>query len=107
MGITFETDNNIIVYALEKIISYAWEHQYIFIAHCVWWLASSIGLQQGLVIPIDNLRKQSEVYLVPNAISSDTINIHPDRILLIEGQNPIQEIQSDCGNSDIGESESR
>jgi hypothetical protein len=27
------------------------------VAQCVWWLASIIGLEQGLVIHIDNLQK--------------------------------------------------
>jgi len=52
---TFENDNNIIVYALEKIISYAGNIQVIFVAQCVWWIASIIGLQSGLIIHIDTL----------------------------------------------------
>ena len=63
MAITFENDNDVIVYALEKIISYARNNQYILVAQCVWWLASIIGLQQGLVIYIDTLDKQSAIRL--------------------------------------------
>lgn len=33
-------------------------------AHCVWWLASVTGLEQGLVVHMDNLRKQSKLLLV-------------------------------------------
>jgi hypothetical protein len=47
MTITFENDNDVIIYALEKIISYARRTQQIFVAQCVWWLASIIGLEQG------------------------------------------------------------
>jgi len=49
MPITFENDNDVICYALEKIISYARDNQYIFLAQSIWWISSVIGLQQGLV----------------------------------------------------------
>jgi len=55
MTITFENDTDIIVYALEKVISYARRTQQIFVAQCVWWLASIIGLEQGLITYVDNL----------------------------------------------------
>jgi hypothetical protein len=47
MTITFENDNNIIVHALDKVISYTRKSQQIFVVECVWWLASVIGLEQG------------------------------------------------------------
>jgi hypothetical protein len=56
MTLTFENDNDIIIYALEKIISFARSNQYIFLAQSVWWISSIIGLQQGLVTHIDNLQ---------------------------------------------------
>jgi len=49
MTISFVNDNDIIVYALERIIDYARKNQYIFIAQGVWWIASTIGLESGLV----------------------------------------------------------
>jgi hypothetical protein len=58
MMITFENDNDLIVNALEKVIAHARRTQQIIIAHCVWWLASIIGLEQGLTIYIDNIRKR-------------------------------------------------
>jgi len=61
MPITFENDNDVIVYAFKKIISYARENQYIFLAQSIWWIASIIGLQQGLIIHIDNLTNRSNV----------------------------------------------
>jgi len=61
MTIIFENDNDIIVYPLEKTISYAKENQYIFLAQSIWCISSIIGLQQGLVTYIDNLKKQSDV----------------------------------------------
>ena len=61
MTITFENDNDVIVYALEKIISYARNHQHIFLAQSIWWISAIIGLQEGLVIHIDNLKARSEV----------------------------------------------
>jgi hypothetical protein len=35
-----------------------------FLAESVWWIASIIGLQQGLVIDSDNLKKWSEATLL-------------------------------------------
>jgi len=64
MTITFENDNEGIIYALEKVISYTRKTQQIFVAQCVWWLASIVGLEQGLIVHIDNLRKRSEVSYV-------------------------------------------
>jgi len=61
MTITFESDNDIIVYALEKIIAYARRTQQIFVAQCVWWLASIIGLDKGLIVHIDNLQERSNI----------------------------------------------
>jgi hypothetical protein len=55
MTITFENDNNVIVYALEKIISFARSNQYLFVANFAWWIAGVIGLDIGLTTYIDNL----------------------------------------------------
>jgi hypothetical protein len=57
MTITFENDNNVVVYALEKLIMFAKLHDYIFVAHCIWSLASVMGPEQGLIIHIDNLQQ--------------------------------------------------
>jgi len=65
MTLSFENDNDFIVYALEKIISYARKHQYIFVAQSIWGIASVIGLTEGLATHIDNLPKRSEVYQEP------------------------------------------
>jgi len=61
MTITFENDNDVIVYTLERVISYARQYQYIFVAQSVWWLASISGLEQGLLIHIDNLKRRSDI----------------------------------------------
>jgi hypothetical protein len=58
MTITFESDKDVIVYALEMIVSFAKEKQYLFVANCAWWIAGIIGLDSGLVIYIDNLRSR-------------------------------------------------
>jgi len=74
MTITFDNDNDVIVYALEKIISYARQYQYIFVAQSVWWLASVIGLQEGLIRHIDNLKIGSDIALRETAQQAkDTI----------------------------------
>jgi hypothetical protein len=48
-------DNDFIIYALEKVIACARRTQQIFLAQCFWWIASVVGLEQGLVNHIDNL----------------------------------------------------
>jgi hypothetical protein len=59
---TFASDADIIVYALEKIISFAREKQYLFVANCVWWIAGVIGLESGLITFIDNLESRKQAY---------------------------------------------
>jgi hypothetical protein len=61
MTITFENDSDVIVYALEKIISFARENQYLFVANCIWWIAGVIGLDSGLTIFIDNLEIRKQI----------------------------------------------
>jgi hypothetical protein len=93
MTFTFENDNDVIVYALEMIISYARRTQQIFVAQCVWWLVSIIGLESGLVNYIDNLRSR-EVSPLPRDIqedpqlSSPKNFSHPDRVDQINTTNP-------------------
>jgi len=94
MTITFENDNDVIVYTLEKMIAYARNNQYIFVAQCVWWLVSVIGLQSGLVTYIDYLRIRSEVANKEITESSElskttpeesnTSFVHSDRIQNIQ-----------------------
>jgi hypothetical protein len=55
MTIALVYDNDIIIYSLEKNISYAKDNRNIFVAQCVWWLPSIIALQEGLIVHIDNL----------------------------------------------------
>jgi len=79
MTITFKDDKDVIVYALEKVISYARGTQQIFVAQCVWWLASIIGLEQGLITYIDNLQSQIKVRVIPE--ESETVDretVSPD-----------------------------
>jgi hypothetical protein len=61
MPITYDSDKDIIVYALEKIITYAWNIRYIFLAQSIWWISLVIAFQQGLVVHIDNLRLRRKV----------------------------------------------
>jgi hypothetical protein len=60
MTTSFENDNDVIVYGLEKIITFARQRGFIFAAQAVWWLASIIGLEQGLIVHIDNLQSQED-----------------------------------------------
>jgi hypothetical protein len=88
MTITFESDKDVIVYALEKIISYARDNQYIFLAQSVWWISSILGLQQGLIIHIDNLKVRSDIrepVEIPKPFNpAEELNIHPDRVPRIQ-----------------------
>jgi hypothetical protein len=73
MTITFESDNDVIVYTLEKIISYARTNQYIFLAQSIWWISSIIGFQQELILFIDNLKIRSK-----EGIPAFNPAVHPD-----------------------------
>jgi hypothetical protein len=70
MTITFEHQNDVIVFALEKVISYARRTQQIFVAQCVWWLALIIGIEQDLVVYIDNLQSRINLTIVPENVPS-------------------------------------
>jgi uncharacterized HAD superfamily protein len=90
MTITFSNDHDVIIYSLEKIISYTRENLYIFMARCIWWIATAIRLQQGLIIHIDNLMERptiglqgtTETHSSPEENTLDpsdrTSDIHPD-----------------------------
>jgi len=71
MTITFENDNDVIIYTLEKVISYARSTLQIFVAQCVWWLISIIGLEPGLIIHINNLRERLIRTMTPRDIQED------------------------------------
>jgi hypothetical protein len=68
MTITFESDSNVIVNALEKIISLARQNQYLIVANCAWGIAGVIGLDSGLMTHIDN--SESQIYLGKRTISA-------------------------------------
>jgi hypothetical protein len=91
MPITFENDNDVIAYAFEKIILYPRRTQQILVAHCVWWLASIIGLEQGLVNHIDTLRKR-ETTATPVDCPGP---VHPDRVQQIESERLVSPAPSD------------
>jgi hypothetical protein len=87
MTITFQTDNDLIVYALEKILSYAREYQYIFLAENVWWISSIIGLQERLVIHIDTLKASEVQNREQSNIDCTNHFIHSDRVVNIQDSN--------------------
>jgi hypothetical protein len=104
MTITFENDNDVIVYALEKVISYARRTQQIFVAQCVWWLASIISLETGLINHIDNLQKREDV-LKQARVSEErreapeedqsSQQVHPDRVAQISAVRPVSTVPRD------------
>jgi hypothetical protein len=85
MTITFETDSDVIVYALERIVSFAKEKQYLFVANWAWWIDSVIGLEQGLIIYIDNLKERERL-----ASSQEQLRkIHPNRVKQVASKRAI------------------
>lgn len=61
MTITLANYNDTIIYAFKKILSFARNNYYIFLARFVWWIPITIGLFQGLTIYIENLQIQSNI----------------------------------------------
>jgi len=102
MTLTFENDNDVIVYVLEKIISHARQHQYIFIAQSVWWLVSIIGLMQGLAIHIDNLDIRCGIasrkieYLEKNMSNQIDTSYRRKRVSTIP-----RDVQGDCRSDSV------
>jgi hypothetical protein len=78
MTSTFENDNDVIVYALEKVIAYARRTQQIFVAQCVWWLASIIGIEQELVKYIDNIQSRINVTIIPDKVPREGRAVSPE-----------------------------
>jgi hypothetical protein len=83
MFITCKNDNNIIVYALEMIISYAKKNQYIFAAQCIWWLPTLIGLEQGLITRFDSLRFWTGASNAPSSVPVGVNDLHREGGLYI------------------------
>jgi len=88
MMITFDNDNDVIAYELVKIIAHARRTQQIFATHCVWWLASIIGLEPGLIRYIDNLSSRVGISVTSEApqdtseqAAKDTIELRQDQVL--------------------------
>jgi hypothetical protein len=61
MRILFENKSDVIVYSTEHITSLCRPHHYIFTVQRVWWLQLLLGLQQGLILHIDNLALRSAI----------------------------------------------
>jgi hypothetical protein len=116
MTITFKNDNDVIVYALEKIIAYARRNQHIFLTQSVWWISSIIGLQQGLITHIDNLRIQSNDSTIESRSDiqdNSNLSIPPEieapDIARFSGSvhpSPLGQIQTSSGDSILSESNS-
>jgi len=82
MPITFENDKDVIIYALECVISHARRTQHILMAQCVWWLAVIIGLEQGLVSHLDRLQGQEDTTVreqLPREVSATPKDLTEDQ----------------------------
>jgi hypothetical protein len=78
MTITFEHETDVIVYAFEKVISYAKKNQQIFVAQCVWWLALIVGIEQELVKYIDNIQSRINVTIIPEKVPREERAVSPE-----------------------------
>jgi len=92
MTITFENEKDIIVYALEKSICYARDNRYIFLAQSVWWIASVIGLSEGLSTHIDNLRTRTQVY--QSVLGAEQISAEPAKPSIAQDKNSFDKFRS-------------
>jgi len=97
MTITFENDNDVIVYALEKIVSYAREYRYFCVANCTWWIASIVGLHEHLRRHIDKLELGQST--IARGISSTPRDIARD--VSIESDKKIPEVSEDSYIPDL------
>jgi len=77
MTITFKDDSEVIVYAFDKLISYARRTQQIFVAQCIWWLVSIIGLEAELIAFIDKSKSRCNVTVIPEGNPSVRRTISP------------------------------
>jgi len=93
MTITFENDNDVIIYALEKIISYTRKSKQIFVAQCVWWLASVIGLELGLIAHIDII--QARGYQANSIEPTDIQETQQSSVFKASATIPEQQEESD------------
>jgi hypothetical protein len=50
-----------------------------YVAQCVWWLASIIGLEQGLINYLDNTQSRVEVATAAEVFSDDIPCAEADR----------------------------
>jgi hypothetical protein len=71
---TFANKSDVIIYNLERKVSFAREKQYLFVANCAWWIAGVIGLDSGLTIHMNILAtrrhlEQREISTVPQDIA--------------------------------------
>jgi hypothetical protein len=69
MTVTFQDDNSIVIYALGKILCFARQNQYIFVADCIWWIAALVGINEGQASYIDSLHHQRHIE-VPEVFGS-------------------------------------
>lgn len=81
--ITLENKNDIIGYAFEKVISFAWDNQYIFVVQCVRWLGLIISLQHELIMYIDNLQIYGDIN---RSVSASPRDIARDTSKLVDNQ---------------------
>jgi hypothetical protein len=87
------------VYTIEKVISYARRTQQIFVAQCVWWLASIIGFEQGLVNYGDNIQSHIEVTVTseesPEMSVAVSSQVQPSNIHRVQTEREVSAIPRD------------
>jgi hypothetical protein len=89
MTITFQYDNDIIVYALEKVISFTTDNQPISLAWFVWSIAAVVGLQSDFVNYIDNFDERARKRISGNKPSTSNVHSGRDSLGLYDREMPI------------------
>jgi hypothetical protein len=98
MSLSFVNDNEVIVYVAEKILSYRQWYQILLAADCVWWLGTLIGLEQGLIIHIENLHYWIKDNTKLHGLLSGAINTHAGRQCEVDNS---KSSTSEIGQHDI------
>jgi len=87
---------------MEKIISQDRRTQQIFVAHCIWWLASVIGLKQGSVSHFNNLHKSYELPFEKELRITAVSVVHQDIRKWSRDEGPSDSVDNITSNKQTG-----
>jgi hypothetical protein len=76
MQMTFENENELMVYALARILCDTKKNHFQFVVQCLWWLAPNIGLEHNLIIDLKNHHSRIEGFFEHDVKSFIISNLH-------------------------------